>query len=381
MTCKFVTVHLLSALPMHNLNRDQNGLPKTATDGAVQRARLSAQALKRAARVAFREADPVGSVRTRQGATLVVEKATQYAAENTLPFDPALARTAATKIVNGLAKADASESEKDNILFYSHGELDTLARALVHAQGEGPEPTEDDFILDVVSPSLDVAAFGRMFAADTAKGTRAAVSVSHAVTTHQMNLITDYFTAVEEALQDHGGAAHIAVAYYTSGVYYRTFTIDRNQLARSWSSFGADSARHQVAALVKALITALPTGRSTNTAPNTLPFLVVAEQQKTRVAYGFETPVQQDETGGYTGPSARALAAQRALALEFDAALFGDAAYLTSGADVDVRDATRAGSLDDLVRFVVESVFSKDTDGPGGTSPRGDGSDEPGQTA
>ena len=52
----FITVHILRALPMHNLNRDQNGLPKSQFDGGIQRARLSSQSIKRPARIAFRDA-------------------------------------------------------------------------------------------------------------------------------------------------------------------------------------------------------------------------------------------------------------------------------------------------------------------------------------
>ncbi|MFV0550841.1 MAG: type I-E CRISPR-associated protein Cas7/Cse4/CasC, partial [Anaerorhabdus sp.] len=51
----FITAHILRALPMHNLNRDQNGLPKSQFDGGIQRGRLSSQSLKRPARIAFRD--------------------------------------------------------------------------------------------------------------------------------------------------------------------------------------------------------------------------------------------------------------------------------------------------------------------------------------
>lgn len=374
---KFVTVHMLTALPMHNLNRDQNGLPKSVNDGAVQRGRLSSQSLKRAARVAFRDVDPIGSTRTRQAIPLVLKEATTYAANNRLGFDEQAGRATITKVIKDLAAKDAekaaakaagmataeesngaAQESKDNILFFSNAELATLARAVVAAQQNGRQVTKDDFIHDAKSPSLDVAAFGRMFAKATEKGTHAAVAVSHAITTHQMSLVTDYFSAVEDADQQHAGAGHIGMTFYTTGVYYRSFTIDADQLARAWSSFHADGAQEQLADLVHALIVALPSGKSTNTAPNTYPFVVLAEEQRSRIGYGFETPVQPDPHGGYSSASASALAQQRQIALRFDARNFGDARLLyTLPGPVPDFGAPDVADLDELVEFVVNTVY------------------------
>ncbi|PIK71838.1 type I-E CRISPR-associated protein Cas7/Cse4/CasC, partial [Methylobacterium frigidaeris] len=44
----FVQLHLLTAYPPANLNRDDTGRPKTARLGNVDRLRVSSQALKRA---------------------------------------------------------------------------------------------------------------------------------------------------------------------------------------------------------------------------------------------------------------------------------------------------------------------------------------------
>src|SRR4051794_6094485 len=49
----FIQLHLLTAYPPANLNRDDTGKPKTARFGNVDRLRVSSQALKRA----WRESD------------------------------------------------------------------------------------------------------------------------------------------------------------------------------------------------------------------------------------------------------------------------------------------------------------------------------------
>ena len=47
---RFVQIHLLTAYPPSNPNRDDLGRPKTAVVGGVQRQRISSQAIKRALR-------------------------------------------------------------------------------------------------------------------------------------------------------------------------------------------------------------------------------------------------------------------------------------------------------------------------------------------
>lgn len=371
----FVTVHMLHALPLHNLNRDQSGLPKSQFDGGVQRARLSSQALKRAARSAYLGAGTGTSLRTKNATNLALTVAMEYAATKGLPFDEKTGRAAIKKVVDGLAKTERTArtdtqpeptadvivdtpAERDNILFFAHKELETLGRAAVDRQQDDSALTRGDFILDAMSPSLDVAAFGRMFAAATELGTHAAVAVSHAATTHQMALTSDYFSAVDDAsAETHAGAAHIGMAYYTSGVYYRTFTIDTDQLRRSWSSIDAEGAADDLRDLTRALILSLPTGRLSNSNAHTQPLLVLAEEQKMRTAYEFDTPVAAQDEGGYKKGSVTRLAEQRRLAQRFDPANFTNAVLAGQTYDEDFADVETGKSIDVVVDFVVAKVL------------------------
>lgn len=382
----FITVHVLRSLPMHNLNRDQNGMPKSQFDGGIQRGRLSSQAIKRPARIAFRDAvahlGAPASIRTMDSnaAARVVTMAESFAAAGNKSFNTAAAKKTANAVVKGLAKklkageaeeksaegkADSPEAvaeKKDNILLFSDAELETLALAIVEEQNGGSEATSNDFIQDFASPSLDVAAFGRMFAARADLSTQAAVAVSHAVMTHEMSLTIDYFTAVDEMDEDKtdSGAGHLGLAYYTSGVYYSTFTIDPAQLRRSWTGFGAPAAEDQLKALVKALVEALPTGKLTNTNAHTRPFLVLVENQRSRAVYEFETPVIQAENGGFTQPSIDALSRQYAMARTFDAGNYLNTVLYTSEATAEFAGAESAASIDDLTSHVASFVFANE---------------------
>lgn len=378
----FLTFHLLTALPMHNLNRDQTGMPKSQFDGGVQRARLSSQALKRPARIAFREAvTSGGSYRTKHAAEITTQIATEWAQKEGREYDPVVGKKAIKAVIDSLVKSakkaaaaeqtdaeakdakDAKDDEdaKDNILLFAHAELETLARAAVEAQHGGAAPTAADCILDFKSPALDVAAFGRMFADRSDLSTHAAVAVSHAVTTHPMALTVDYFTAVddfEDETRTDSGAAHLGLTYYTSGVYYRTFTVDTDQMARSWSSIDAPTAPEEFALLIRAMLTSLPTGRLTNSNAHTRPYLILVEEQRSRVVYDFETPVQPERDGGYKRTSVAALAEQRALATTFDPA--NTVAALIQGETFSLDfQATEGTSLQDVVEFATERVFGK----------------------
>jgi len=398
-TNRFITFHLLVTLGLHNLNRDGNGLPKSQFDGGVQRARLSSQSLKRGARRLYREAGHNESVRTRLGAFEVVRRVTQAADREDLTVDLDKVIDAAVAGIRALyagstntatlelnrktirrlleltgrktddeaaaaAAAELAQSEadskkeaagKDTIAFLSTMELDAFAQVILNAQRTGSS-VDEAFIKDSTSAALDIAAFGRMFAEQQALGTHAAVSVSHATTVHRMQLITDYFTAVEDVVNTDSGAAHIGENYFTSGTYYRSFTIDVDQLARSWSAFHGEDAPSAVSDLVRSLILALPSGKVNGTNASVLPDVVLAEVQNFRVAYGFEEPIEAGPDGGYSAPAVQALAAQRRRALGFDPSIFGEAAVAgnVDGADFG---APALGSIDALTQFAVDKVY------------------------
>lgn len=409
MTTRFVTAHMLLTLPLHNLNRDSNGLPKSQFDGGVQRARLSSQALKRAARQAYREAGHADSTRTRLAAFEITRRVLDTAEQkgtsvdtdkvidsavtavralytdktdakllaaqrktvrNLLertagkPLEEATAEIAevvgtedaATAETAGKGKAGAEEvATKDTIVYLSTSEIVAFASAIYAAQtGESSDPGA--LVRDARSDALDIAAFGRMFAAQANLATHAAIAVSHATTVHQMQLVTDYFTAVEDLQTGNAGAAHISENYFTSGTYYRTFTIDVDQLATSWTAFGEPGAKEALKDLLRALVLALPKGKVNGTNAAGLPKVVLAETQQFRVSYDYEQPLPAGPDGGYTDAAIRTLAERRREALAFDPALFGPAAVTGRTAGQNFQ-ADIVEDLEQLLDFVVAQVY------------------------
>ncbi|MEJ7689328.1 MAG: type I-E CRISPR-associated protein Cas7/Cse4/CasC [Nocardioidaceae bacterium] len=238
------------------------------------------------------------------------------------------------------------------MLFFAQSRIEILGRAAVDRQQDGSILIRSDFILDAASPSLDVAAFGRMFAAASEIGTQAAIAVSHAATTHQMALTSDYFSAIDDAsAESHAGAGpHRYGLLHLRCVLPEPSRSTSTNWRRSWSSVDTEGAAEDLSDLIRALILALPTGRMSNSNAHTQPLLVLAEEQKMRVAYEFDTPVIAEGDGGYKRGSVTRLAEQRRLAQRFDpanvtGAILAGQPYDEDFADVETgRASTRSST-------------------------------------
>lgn len=324
----FLTIHSLTALPWHNLNRDDRGLPKQVREGGKTRGRLSSQSLKRAIRVAYELESTLleaGSFRSRDLHEEVVRRAGVLAEKEGIEFDSKEAMKTAAKIIKSLTAAaketpdgEVSRENSDaTVTWLSGEEIDALAMAL--ALGGGIIQASD--VVASRTGSLAIAAFGRMFAVQSNLQTEAAIAVGPATTTHPITVDVDYFTTVDD-LGD-GGAGHLGQAFYTTGVYYRSVTIDKKQLHTSWTGWDSPDAKERLTLLVRSLVTALPTGKDNSSAPNTKPALLLAEVQAHRVAYEFHEPVRADADGGFLNSSIERLIGQAASARAFDPTEFG----------------------------------------------------------
>lgn len=348
-----LTLHFLTSIPYSNLNRDDAGVPKRVMQGGALRAMHSSQSIKRGSRVIYESLSQNLSVRSGRLKEVVAQKA--------LELNPDLEEkdvlTKAGYIIGRLTnpKGKASKGESARSQWLSGEEI--LAAATMIAN-DGNE----NFIDKGKTGALAIAAFGRMFAESPVFNVEAAVAISPAITTHKAAIETDYFTTVDDIKERSGesGATYLGVSLYTNGVFYRTATIDRQQLQRSWSGFGSDDARENLEAFIRSLVYGQPSGKKNSTAPYTLPALVLAEEQKYRTAYDFEHPVEADKNGGgFMAPSVQKLEEQYALARSFDPSNFGPVETLSGTfPDLDGRfGSLKPESLDDLINKVVDWIL------------------------
>lgn len=344
-----LTISILTSVPYSNLNRDDNGTPKRVTVGGALRALHSSQSVKRGIRVAYENASLDRSVRSGDLVAEVVAKALEIQPD----ADQKVLEKEAKKLIGSLTKGDSESEGSARSSWLSEEEITAAATTILGK-------TDQDFMAEGKTGSLAIAAFGRMFANDPKKNTEAALSVSPGITTHAATIETDYFSTVDDIRERKGetGATFLGVSQYTNGIFYRTISIDREQLKRSWTGFDFDSAEGNLRDLITAIIYGLPRGKENSTAPYVQPALVLAEEQQYRTAYDFETPVKNHQEGGYLPSSVDRLAEQYDLARRFDPDNFGPLEALTGTyPDLDGRFGDlKATSLKEFVDAVVEWI-------------------------
>lgn len=314
MTSYYLDIHALQSVPPSNVNRDDTGAPKTAMYGGVRRARVSSQAWKKAVREAFKDfIDPdQRGKRTLRVVELLMERMMIIAPH--LSADQAKER--AIKVVNALGLKTEKPRSKDKdtdpiersqyLVFYSHHQLNRLAELAANADGavskiEAKTAADSDH-------GIEVGLFGRMVADSKDLNVDSAVQVAHALSTHAVETESDYYTAVDDKLDDDdSGAGMIGNIEFNSSTLYRFATVDLSELLRSLEDLPLTA--EAATAFVKGFIISMPTGKQNTFANNTLPDGVLVQLRKGRSASfvgAFETPVVS--RNGYMAASCKALA-------------------------------------------------------------------------
>lgn len=300
MTRTYIDVHVLQTVPPSNLNRDDTGSPKTGFFGGVRRARVSSQAWKRAARVAFnRQLDPASvGVRSRRVVELLAEEIRRQNPSadlsQAIADAEAVLKQVGIKLKPARKKDDPQESTY--LLFLSRRQIENLAAAAVTVRGGGEYPADLKKIADR-EHSIDIALFGRMVADSTDLNVDAAAQVAHAISVHAVEDEADYFTAVDDhksADEDEdAGAGMIGVVEFNSSTLYRYATLDLAALERN---LGDPSAvRRAVEVFLDAFVTSMPTGKQNTFANRTLPDAVlvqVRDDQPVNYVGAFEQAVE-----------------------------------------------------------------------------------------
>lgn len=313
----YVDVHILQDLPPSNINRDDNGTPKQAVYGGVNRLRVSSQAWKRATRLSFQDgADKATTgVRTRRLAAMIEDSLRERGLD-----DEDAQRLAASAVTAFGIKAGKKAEDLSYLLFFGRGQLAAIADALVAGAPEwaktpGPELDKQVATIGVrqilgVGHPLDVALFGRMVADLPSLNVDAAVQVGHAISTHAAQTQFDYFTAVDDE-QEKGetGAGMIGTVEFNSATLYRFATIAVPQLAANLDDHAA--AVDGVTRFVDAFARSMPTGHQNSFGNRTRPSLlavVIREDQPVNLVSAFEKPVRGDAQEGVMAGSQTALA-------------------------------------------------------------------------
>lgn len=303
-----VEIHVLQSFPPANLNRDENGMPKSTVFGGYPRARISSQCQKRAVRLFYQEHSDLAKEQFAQRSRSWMPELKSVLVDQDIP--EAQAETAAKLALEVLgAKIEGDKVESKTILFLGRTEIAAIADILVknwakiepELKGKEPKlPVKDPNILKVIEKALaesgkpgDVALFGRMMAALPTVNVDAAVQMAHAISVNKLQQEFDFFTAVDDlGASDDQGADHMGETGYNSSTYYRFTTLDTAQLQKNLGS--DEQVANITQAFAEAFINAIPTGHQNGFAAHSLPatvMVVVRKGQPVSLVDAFENPV------------------------------------------------------------------------------------------
>lgn len=295
---QFIQMHLLTAYPPANLNRDDLGRPKTAIMGGAKRLRVSSQSLKRTWRTSALFEEAMGQHRGTRTKRIGLEAEKRLLEKGVKEKDARAWATEIAKVFGDVAKGELETSQLVHIGPEEQAAVDTLIDQLAD---ENRAPKDQDLDLLRYRPSaVDIALFGRMLAASPAFNVEAACQVAHAITVHAAEVEDDYFTAVDDLNtgDEHRGAAHVGEAGFGAGLFYSYVCIDRRQLIEN---LGGDEALadEAIAALAEAAVKTSPKGKQSSFGSRAYASYVLAEQgcqQPRSLSAAFLRPVSgQDQ--------------------------------------------------------------------------------------
>ena len=311
----YIDLHAIQSVPPANINRDEDGSPKTATFGGTRRARVSSQAWKRAMRNDFADHldDSELGIRTLR---MVDQIAARIVELDTSLKDNAQALAVEVLTATGIKVEKVKPRKGDNdaveysktgaLLFLSNPQIDALAELAVATDGK-IEKKAAKAVLERGN-SIDLALFGRMIADAPDLKVDAAAQVAHALGTHTVVPEFDYFTAVDDKqVEGNAGAGMIGTVEFNTATLYRYATVNLSKLNENLGS--PEATARAVEAFVRAFATSMPTGKRNTFANKTLPSFILATvrvDQPINFAAAFEEAV--DSGNGLTVKSIKRLA-------------------------------------------------------------------------
>ncbi|HTO15360.1 MAG TPA: type I-E CRISPR-associated protein Cas7/Cse4/CasC [Edaphocola sp.] len=300
----FIQLHILTAYPPSNPNRDDLGRPKTARMGGVDRLRISSQSLKRAWRTSEIFEDALSEYIGKRTKLIGVET---YKSLIEKGVSEKNALEWATQIASKFGKNKAEDKknpknklEIEQLVHIGPSEqkaIDDLINVLV-SEDRAPEENELDFLRKDIE-AVDIAMFGRMLASSPKFNIEAAVQVSHALTVNQVVVEDDYFTAVDDLNdgQEDAGSSHIGETSFGSGVFYVYICINKSLLVKNLSG-NEELANKAISSLVEASLQVAPSGKQNSYASRVRASFAMAEkgpQQPRSLAVSFLEPVKNSD--------------------------------------------------------------------------------------
>lgn len=350
---RFVQLHLLTAYPPANLNRDDQGNPKTAKMGGYDRLRVSSQCLKRTWRTSDLFQAAMNShlgIRTKLLGRDIYK---QFIIGGIKEKDAKEWTKLLAGVFGALKKADKNdplaELEIEQLVHVSPAERQAIKALTEKLIAEQRTPEKDELnLLRLHEQAVDIALFGRMLASSPAFNIEAACQVAHAISVHPVVIEDDYFTAVDDlndGLEDMG-AAHIGETRFAAGLFYSYICINRELLIKNLDHNEA-LANKAICALTEAAVKVAPEGKQNSFASRAYASYVLAEkgdQQPRSLSVAYLKPINRHDNEDFIADAVNAIIEQKD---SFDA-VYGACA----DSRYELNTSQRQGKLDELLDFV-----------------------------
>lgn len=367
----FVNYHVLISHSPSCLNRDDQNMQKRAVFGGVERLRISSQSLKRAMRRPpengpnyWIDCGVLGSPSIRSRSIDDITRA--FTGKLSAEFDDDTVIRQAVEMFATGKKATDNEDGADNsggeatetgtkiaVAPWSLEEMRLICKSIaqikqngltedekskalkkvgkeVGKKGNKRKLTEEDCLNEAMTKrivkkiegaeqklraaagsAVDIALWGRMATTGLMTSIDGALAVAHAITTHQAQPDTDWFTAVDDLVEDAGdtGAGHLDTQEFSSGVFYRYASLNIKQLQANLGDVPRDRALEVARHVFHMLWSVVPTAKQQSYAAHNLAdyAIVTFDDLPVSLANAFETPVINHSGGGYLQPSIDAL--------------------------------------------------------------------------
>ncbi|NCJ05359.1 type I-E CRISPR-associated protein Cas7/Cse4/CasC [Synechococcales cyanobacterium C] len=299
-------LHLIQSFPPANLNRDENGMPKSTVFGGRPRARISSQCQKRAVRLYYQQYSDVSADQFANRSRSWLSELKTLLTQAEIPEERAESAAKLALKFLGAEEDPKKPGKTKTILFLGQTELAAIANILVNNWADiEPSLTGDKHelpkeITKAIQKALvetgkpgDVALFGRMMASLPTVNVDAAVQMAHAISVNTLQQEFDFFTAVDDlGGDDETGADHMGETGYNSSTYYRFATLDTEQLAQNLGS--TEHLDAVIKAFADAFVQAIPSGHQNGFAAHTRPAAVMAvvrQGQPVSLVDAFEDPI------------------------------------------------------------------------------------------
>lgn len=346
----FIQLHLLTAYPAANLNRDDSGSPKTVVLGGATRLRISSQSLKRAWRTsALFEQALAGHIGIRSGR--IAREAAEILISKGIEQKKAIEWAAKIADFIGKVKTDKKgkdplvNTETEQLVHISPAEFDAVKALAYRLAEEKRAPNEEELaLLRKDRMAVDIAMFGRMLANKKEFNIEAACQVAHAFGVSETIIEDDFFTAVDDLRQasEDAGAGHLGETGFGSALFYTYICIDRDLLLENLSGNEA-LANQTIRAFTEAALKVSPTGKQNSFASRAYASWALVEKgidQPRSLAAAFYEPIN--------GTHQLDVAVQRITALQENM----NAVYNQQIASVSFDVMNKRGSIKDVLDFI-----------------------------